>query len=169
MANITMQAQPSQYGQPFNTEDGTQYTVGPTGLIAFPANFINNGLRAGFSVIPGTTAKVVTNPAVGSQTANAGDLSGATDVTTIYTGINGGTLTTRTAAQMYTDAGSPAIGSSFNLRIMCPVTSGLGLTIAAGAGVTITGRQSVPANGQIDYVVTWTSATTCTFQIASFP
>jgi hypothetical protein len=169
MPNTAFQAQPSQYNQPFSTRDGTQYTIGPTGLISIPSNFAQDGFAAGFSAVPSTTAKTVTNPTAGSQTANQYDLTGATDVTAIYTNVNGGTLTTRTAAQMYTDAGSPAIGSAYNLRIVVPTVDTLGLYIAPGTGVTWVGKQFIPGGGQLDLVVTWTSATTCTISYASVP
>jgi hypothetical protein len=169
MSNVAFQAQVSQYGQPFNTRDGTQYTIGPTGLISIPSTYFADALAAGFSVIPGTTAKTVTNTTAGSQTCAQYDLTGASDVTAIYTSVNGGTLTTRTAAQMYVDAGSPPLGVAYNLRILCATVSPLGLNIVPGTGVTITGKQFIPVGSQIDYVVTFTSATTCTFAVASLP
>jgi hypothetical protein len=104
------------------------------------------------------------NAGAGPLVASAGDLtpvSNTNDVTAQYSGVNGSTLTVRTAAQMIADAGLK-VGQTYRLRIINTAAGTLTLTTAAG--VTLTGHVAILTNTGVDYVVTVTGAATMTFQ-----
>ena len=98
-----------------------------------------------------------------SATAGAGDLTGAAWVTSANTGATPGTLTTRTATQMFADAGNIQVGDHYKLRIVNAQGTGT-LTLGAGAGVSITGTATIAANTYRDFDVVFTSATALTIQ-----
>ena len=104
-----------------------------------------------------------TTRAYSSATATAGDLTGAGFVTAANTGATPGSLTTRTAAQMFADFANMPIGGAYKLRIVNAQGTGT-LTLAAGSGVTLTGTMTVAANTFRDFNVTFNSATTLTIQ-----
>jgi hypothetical protein len=91
----------------------------------------------------------------------AGAITGSQDVFLINTTVTPGTVTTRTAAQMFADIQqqlgfAPPTGYVFFLTIVNQGTSTL--TLAAGNGVTLgSGTNSVAANGaNRTYLVTFT-------------
>lgn len=106
-------------------------------------------------------AKYTKNTTVGATVAAAGDLTGALTVTAEYSAVGAAALTTRTAAQMFADAGA-VVGQSYELAIMN--TSGGTTTLTAGNGVTITGTATIAANAVRWFVVTFNSATALTIQ-----
>jgi hypothetical protein len=103
-----------------------------------------------------------------SGTAPIGAFTGQGDVTCINTTATPGTITTRTAAQMYADLQTafgylPAPGFTYLLRITNAQGSGT-LTLAAGTGVTFgIGTYSVAANTFRDFICTVNSATSMTW------
>jgi predicted RecA/RadA family phage recombinase len=99
----------------------------------------------------------------GPATFSIGDITGAANVSLTSTNAAPGTLTTRTATQMFADMPGAAVNMSYRLRI---TNTGAGtLTLAAGTGVTLgTGTYTVPTNTFRDFVVTFNSATTLTIQ-----
>lgn len=117
-----------------------------------------------WQTIPGQVplgAKFTLNAGAGPLVASAGDLTGAAFVAAQYSGVNGSTLTVRTAAQMIADAGLK-VGQSYVLRI---VNSAAGTaTLTTAAGVTLTGKVAIATNTYVDYVVTVTAAGAMTFQ-----
>jgi hypothetical protein len=118
----------------------------------------------GSAAVSSTQAKVTTNATVGATTAAAGDLTGAADVTAIYTGVtNGGAaaLTTRTAAQMIADSGLQ-VGQSFVLLLVNGNAGGI-MTLTGGTGVTISGTATLAASTSRKYVGKVLTATTMSF------
>lgn len=103
-----------------------------------------------------------TTDATGSQTADAGDLTGADFVVWKNTANNAVALTTRTATQMFADVPHAQIGQSFVLRIFSGGDNTV--TLTAGTGVTITGTATVATTKWRDFLATFTSATAITFQ-----
>jgi hypothetical protein len=113
------------------------------------------------AIMDATSATFKLNAGAGPLIASAGDLTGAPVVTAQYSGVNGSTLTTRTAAQMIADAGL-LVGQSYLLRIL---NSAAGTcTLTAGAGVTLTGKVAILTATYCDYTVTVTAAGAITFQ-----
>jgi hypothetical protein len=106
-------------------------------------------------------SKFVLNAGAGPLVASAGDLTGANRVYAQYSGVNGSTLTTRTAAQMIADGGY-GVGATWVVRVIN--TAAGNLTLTAGSGVTVTGKTVIATNTYVDYVVTVTGAATITFQ-----
>lgn len=97
-----------------------------------------------------------------AQTFAAGQLTGAGFVNFSNTNAAPGTLTTRTATQMFNDTHNAQVGSTYMLMI---TNTGAGiLTMANGVGVTITGTLTLAAASWRMYSVTFNSATTMTFQ-----
>lgn len=121
-----------------------------------------NGTWTTEQPVPSKLAKFTLNAGAGPLVASLGDLSGASDVVAQYSGVNGSTLTTRTATQMFADQGNVQPGDSYNLRIVN--SAGGTLTLTAGAGVTVTGHAAILTNTFVDYVVTFTSATALVMQ-----
>ena len=107
-------------------------------------------------------AKFTLTTTASAQTAAADALTGAGVVIAEYTAVNGA-LTTRTGAQMYTDAGL-LTGSSYFLAIVNLGTTGTITLTAAATGVTLTGTMTIANNTWRGFVVTVTAASTMTFQ-----
>lgn len=104
-----------------------------------------------------------------SGTFAAGQLTGANDISLVNTTATPGTVTTRTAAQMYADLQAAfglqnLIGFQYNLRIFH--TAAGTLTIGTGTGVTLgaTGTNTVATATWRDYVVTVVSPISITIQ-----
>lgn len=98
-----------------------------------------------------------------TTTFAAGQLTGADFV--VYTNTQGtpGTITTRTATQMYSEDPYASVGKTYILRIINGQGTGT-LTVAAGSGVTASGTLTIAANTWRDFLVTYTSATALTLQ-----
>lgn len=113
------------------------------------------------ALLPPPSKFVTINVTVG--TLAIGNITGAANVALTSTNAAPGTQTTRTATQMFADAGNVQPGDSYVLRI---TNTGAGLfTLAAGAGVTLgTGTYTVPTNTYRDFTVTFTTATALTIQ-----
>ena len=79
------------------------------------------------------------NQAGGTMPANA--ITGGSFVVVINNNAAPGTITTRTAAQMYADDGTASTTDGYTLRI-CNNGAGT-LTLGAGTGVTLTGTMTV--------------------------
>lgn len=96
-------------------------------------------------------------------TLAAGVITGSGDVMVLSTNAAPGNQTTRTATQMFADAGNVQPGDSYSLRI---ANSGAGtLTLLAGSGVTFgSGTYTVPTNTFRDFIVTYTSAVALSIQ-----
>lgn len=99
----------------------------------------------------------------GPATFQAGDLTGVGfDVVQVNSiNPNPGTLTTRTAAQMFSDISGATPLMQYQLRIS-NTGGGGALTLAAGAGVTLVGNMVVKQNTFSDFVVTLTDSTHAT-------
>jgi hypothetical protein len=113
-----------------------------------------------------TTGSSVALTASGTFPANA--ITGAGNVTLVNTTNTPGTITTRTASQMFADLAAqlgiqPPSGFAYALRI---THSGSGtLTLSAGTGVTFgTGTYTVATNTFRDFYVTVTNAGAFTIQ-----
>jgi hypothetical protein len=113
------------------------------------------------SALP-AAAKYTLNATSGATTAAAGDLTGAAFVCATYSGVGAANLTTRTATQMFADAGNVQPGDSYMLQITN--TSGGTTTLVAGAGVTLTGTMTMATNTTRLFNVKFNSATTLTIQ-----
>lgn len=96
-------------------------------------------------------------------TLAAGVITGAAIVTVLSTNATPGNQTTRTATQMFNDAGNVQPGDSYLLQIC---NSGAGtLTLLAGTGVTLgSGTYTVVTATCRTFVVTYTTATALTIQ-----
>jgi hypothetical protein len=98
-----------------------------------------------------------------TTTFTAGELTGAKF--TVYNNTQGtpGTITTRTAGQMFGDIPNCVIGFSYILRIINGQGTGT-LTVAVGSGVTNpnTSTLTIATNTWRDFMVTFTSATAAT-------
>lgn len=108
-------------------------------------------------------ATFVTNTT--TTTFAAGQLTGGAFV--VYTNTQGtpGSIQTRTAAQMFSDAGNVQIGDTYMLRVINGQGTGV-LTITAGSNVTLTGTMTLAINSWRDFVVTFTDATHLVIQNA---
>jgi hypothetical protein len=113
-----------------------------------------------------STGANVALPAGG--TAPVGAFTGGGDITLVNTTATPGTVTTRTAQQMYADITTalgyaPALPFQYLLRITHSAAATL--TLAAGTGVTFgTGTYTVVTNSFRDFVITVTSAGAMTWQ-----
>lgn len=105
-----------------------------------------------------------TTDATGTQTADAGDLTGAAFTVWKNTANGAVALTVRTAAQMLADIPNAQIGTSFHLRIISGGDNTVTLTADGGATVTITGTATAATGKFRDFIGTFMSATALTFQ-----
>lgn len=80
------------------------------------------------------------------------------------TGTTPGTLTTRTAALMYTDTPGASPDLTYLLLIRNSAGAANTATIAAGTGVTLTGTMTIAQNVTRLFVVTFTSNAALTIQ-----
>lgn len=81
-----------------------------------------------------------------------------------YTGFTlGRVLTTDTAANIIAAFPYMDVGDCYLFKVS--VTTANAGTFAAGVGVTLAGKPTVPASGAVDVVVIKTSATTVTFNV----
>lgn len=81
-----------------------------------------------------------------------------------FTGFTAGrNVTTPTAAAILAEAPDMDIGDSFHIKVATLVA--FAATWVAGAGVTLAGRATTPANATTDVFVTKTSATTVTWTV----
>jgi hypothetical protein len=111
---------------------------------------------------PPASAKYTLNATVGATTAAQGDLTGAAFVSATYSAVGAANLTTRTATQMFQDAGNVQPGDSYMLLI---TNSSAGTTtLVAGAGVTLAGTMTIASNATRLFNVRFTSATALTIQ-----
>ena len=119
-----------------------------------PSNLYPTGVRMndGADVLAAMQVKAPTTINVaGPATFSAGDISGGHDVTLISSNAAPGTLTTRTALQMYGDDPASYPGYGYNLRIC---NSGAGtMTVAAGANFTLTGTMTIATATYRDFRV----------------
>lgn len=113
----------------------------------------------GPSILP--VAKYTTQ-AYQTATFAAGDITGAGDVYFENTGLTPGTLTTRTATQMFADIPGCFAGYAYSLAVRNSAGGANTLTFAAGSGVTTTGTLTVAQNVTRFFCVTFTSSTACT-------
>lgn len=139
-----------------NWADNTSGAITPALSRTVVQNIVDSTL-----ICPGL-AKYTKNTTSGGTTAAAGDLTGALIVRAEYSAVGAANLTTRTAAQMIADAGNVQTNDSYALRIIN--TSGGTTTLVAGSGVTITGTATMATNTWREYNVTFTGASTMTFQ-----
>ena len=121
----------------------------------------------GQTALPNGGSQFVTQ-AYQSATFAAGDLTPATGtegiICLINTGTTPGTLTTRTATEMFGDTPNAKVSNSYLLAIRNGSGSANTATIAAGTGVTLTGTMTIAQNVTRIFVVTFNTATTMTFQ-----
>jgi hypothetical protein len=141
---------------PVNTGDGTENGDQPATIVAKI-----NAMMADLYGATQAAAKYTANATVGATTAAAGDLTGALTVTANYSAVGANNLTTRTAAQMFADAGA-VVGQAYELAIMN--TSGFTMTLVGGANVTVNGTATIAQSTVRWFVVTFNSATTLTIQ-----
>lgn len=152
----TVIAAPLNNAQELNTGDSIERGVHPKELVD-SINTMTSDLYG--AVAAG--AKYTKNTTVGATVAAAGDLTGAFNVVAEYSAVGAAALTTRTAAQMFADAGA-VVGQSYEVEIM---NSSAGTTtLTAGTGVTLTGTMTIAAGTARWFVVTFNSATTLTIQ-----
>lgn len=100
-------------------------------------------------------AQFVTNTT--TTTFASGQLTGAPNVVYANTGNTPGTITTRTAALMFSDTPNAYTGQTYRLRIYHGGTGTL--TIAAGTNVTLTGTMTIATTTWRDFIVTFTDST----------
>lgn len=107
----------------------------------------------------------VSNIAVRTIATDANVTLAVTDMAggaVLFTGFTAGrNITTPTAAQILASAPDMDIGDSFSLTLSVSVA--FAGTYAAGTGVTLAGRTTLPASSSAYIVVTKTSATTVTW------
>jgi hypothetical protein len=142
--------------------------VGPSVGIRFLSNdgttvlgsISNAGVWSMLGVLP--SAQFSTINVAGPATLSVGNITGAQQVSLTSTNAAPGTLTTRTATQMFADVPNAVAGLAYRLRI---TNSGAGtLTLGAGTGVTLTGTMTVPTNTFRDFIVTFTSSSALVIQ-----
>src|SRR3990167_2094491 len=80
------------------------------------------------------------------------------------TGDTPGTLTTRTAVQMFNDITGAVAGMTYLLLIRNSSSMANTATVAAGTGVTLTGTMTIAQSVTRVFIVTMTSQTACTIQ-----
>lgn len=106
--------------------------------------------------------KYTTAAPTASGTFAAGQLTGADITVFTSTTSTPGTLTSRTAAQMYADTPSAFPNQKYLLRVF---HTGSGtLTVGAGSNVTITGTATISTATWRDFMVTFNTASTATLQ-----
>lgn len=106
-------------------------------------------------------ARYVTD-ATGTQTADAGDLTGGNYVVWRNTAAGAVALTVRTAAQMFGDIPNCQIGFTYMLMIVSQGNNTVTLTADSGVTVTLTGTMTIATKTCRTFVVTFTSATAAT-------
>lgn len=76
---------------------------------------------------------------------------------------------TPTAAQMFTELGSPQVGSSFYVTIRNTADAAETITMTAGSGVTLSGTMTIAQNNTKTFVCVFASPTACTlYSIGTF-
>lgn len=112
---------------------------------------------AGMGEISNISVRTISADA--NTTLTVADMSGGA---VLFTGFTAGrTITTPTAAQIIAAAPDMDIGDSFALTLSVSVA--FAGTYAAGTGVTLAGRATLPASSSTYVVVTKTSSTTVTW------
>lgn len=120
-----------------------------------PSNLYPTGTRMNdpADILSASAIDTPTTINVTVGTLSAGDITGGTFVSLITANATPGTQTTRTAAQMYADDPTSYPGRGYLLRIC---NSGAGtLTLAGGAGVTVTGTATVATNTFRDFTAVY--------------
>lgn len=102
------------------------------------------------------------HPGVDGTIFAIGDIAGAHEVILMVTGSGAATITTPTAAEIIAAVPGWTIGGMYRFRL-CNPTSG-GITIAPGAGVTITGLTLTAANKWREWLVRYTAAGAVNFR-----
>jgi hypothetical protein len=121
-----------------------------------------------------TPVKTVTINYTDGTTFAAGDITGVgfDFVKVNSTNANPGIFTTRTAAQMFTDIVGATLPMAYYLRInnIGGQSEDLGaqITIAAGAGVSLSGAMSIPQNTYSDFVVSFIDTQTAVITTQTF-
>jgi heptaprenylglyceryl phosphate synthase len=157
---------PLHHSSPFNTGNSTELGDNPKTVVE-AINAMFTELYGDVAAVPAAVAalanptKYTKNTASGATTAAAGDMTGAMMVYAEYSAVGAANLTTRTAAQLYADAGL-AVGSTYTLRIIN--SSGGTTTLLGGLNVTITGTATMATETFRDFLVTITSATAISMQ-----
>lgn len=149
---------PPPFRAPFTTGDSSEKGDTPTDLVTKLQTMLTELYAKALA-----GAKYTTSAAAGPATAAQGDLTGALNVTAVYSNIGANNLTTRTAAQMIADAGL-VVGQSYELAI--GNTNAGTLTLVGGTGVTINGTATIATTITRWFVVTVTGAATITIQNA---
>lgn len=104
----------------------------------------------------------INTAALADATITKDFITGKADVTFVNTANAPGKLTTRTAAQMFTDIVGGTAGESYNLRVCNG--GNLPLTLLGGTGVTLYGPIAIPGHSYRDYVATYDTSTAMTFR-----
>jgi hypothetical protein len=99
-----------------------------------------------------TVVLTALNATVGTLPANI--ITGGMMVVCLSTNSTPGTQTTRAAATMYAEDPTAAIGNGYILRVCNGGGSGT-LTLAGGAGVTVTGTATIANATFRDFSVVW--------------
>ena len=118
---------------------------------------------------PGSTkaAAFNGNAATTNATATAAQVTGgvaSVDLALTGTLAAGATLTTPTAAQIIAALHCPTVGTSYRLRVINQSAGAFVWTVAAGAGVTLTGTATIAQNTWREFVVTLSSISALTMQ-----
>lgn len=103
-----------------------------------------------------------TTNTAGTAVLAAGDMTGAKEVTCNLSGQAAITKTTRTADQMIADMPNAQIGMKWKVRFLNRNSNTL--TVAAGNGVTITGATTALTVTWIEYLCSYTAASTIGMQ-----
>ncbi len=100
-----------------------------------------------------------------TTTFTAGQLTGAAFASYHSTAATPGSISTRSATEMFADDPYARVGGGYRLRVSNVSTAAAVLTITAGSGVTLTGPlHTVLDTGYRDYIITYTSATALVMQ-----
>lgn len=108
-------------------------------------------------IIGATDNKFSTGTTTG--TFEAGQLTGAKNTVYQNTNTSPGSISTRTATQMFQDNEDARVGKGYSLRIINRQSSN-SLTVVAGTGVSTTGDLVIPADSWFDFLMTYTGTTT---------
>lgn len=134
------------------------------------ADFINfidvsDGHAFKKATISNITAKTTASYSTGTTTTtfSAGQLTGGEFTCYINTQGSPGSISTRTAAQMFSDYTYARVGGSYLLRIVNGQGTGV-LTVTAGSNVTLSGTATIATNTWRDFIVTFTSDSALTMQ-----